>query len=87
VLIHQLADFKNLIQDRKVVSFYEREQTRQLVFVIVGPRNNSGADVDPIIGLGKPTIETNRRLYHNGRHRLSSSLASRSYGGQSASRC
>jgi hypothetical protein len=33
VLIHQLADFKNLIRDRKVVSFYETEQTRQLVYV------------------------------------------------------
>ncbi|QKX54876.1 uncharacterized protein TRUGW13939_01966 [Talaromyces rugulosus] len=32
LLMHQLADFKNLIQDRKVVSFYETEQTRQLVF-------------------------------------------------------
>ncbi|KAJ5262212.1 hypothetical protein N7524_007517 [Penicillium chrysogenum] len=31
LLIHQLADFKNLIRDRKVVSFYETEQTRQLV--------------------------------------------------------
>jgi hypothetical protein len=36
VLIHQLADFKNLIRDRKVVSFYETEQTRQLVLVRVG---------------------------------------------------
>ena len=33
VLISQLADFKNLIRDRKVVSFYETEQTRQLEFV------------------------------------------------------
>ncbi|KAL3470235.1 hypothetical protein BJX99DRAFT_239841 [Aspergillus californicus] len=32
VLAHQLADFKNLIRDRKVISFYETEQTRQLVF-------------------------------------------------------
>ncbi|KAJ5593550.1 hypothetical protein N7537_010454 [Penicillium hordei] len=31
LLIHQLADFKNLIRDRKVVSFYETEQTTQLV--------------------------------------------------------
>ncbi|CAG8196739.1 unnamed protein product [Penicillium olsonii] len=31
VLIHQLADFKNLIRDRKVVSFYETEQTKRLV--------------------------------------------------------
>ncbi|KAJ5917515.1 hypothetical protein N7466_011069 [Penicillium verhagenii] len=30
LLVHQLADFKNLIRDRKVVSFYETEQTRQL---------------------------------------------------------
>lgn len=33
LLIHQLADFKNLIRDRKVVSFYETEETRQLVLV------------------------------------------------------
>jgi hypothetical protein len=33
ILVHQLADFKNLIRDRKVVSFYETEQTRQLEFV------------------------------------------------------
>jgi hypothetical protein len=38
LLIHQLADFKNLIRDRKVVSFYETEQTRQLVLVRVGLR-------------------------------------------------
>ena len=33
LLISQLADFKNLIRDRKIVSFYETEQTRQLVLV------------------------------------------------------
>lgn len=32
-LAFQLADFKNLIRDRKVVSFYETRQTRQLEFV------------------------------------------------------
>ncbi|KAJ5712968.1 uncharacterized protein N7483_010149 [Penicillium malachiteum] len=32
LLIHQLADFKNLIRDRKVVSFYETEQTRRLAW-------------------------------------------------------
>ncbi|KAJ5745111.1 hypothetical protein N7520_010293 [Penicillium odoratum] len=31
LLVHQLAGFKNLIRDRKVVSFYETEQTRRLV--------------------------------------------------------
>ncbi|KAL5360970.1 hypothetical protein BJX96DRAFT_175795 [Aspergillus floccosus] len=31
LLIHQLADFKNLIRDRKVVSFYETQQTRRLI--------------------------------------------------------
>ncbi|KAH8727391.1 hypothetical protein GQ44DRAFT_758100 [Phaeosphaeriaceae sp. PMI808] len=32
LLAFQLADFKNLIRDRKVVSFYETGQTRQLEF-------------------------------------------------------
>ncbi|KAJ5410945.1 uncharacterized protein N7487_005304 [Penicillium crustosum] len=36
LLIHQLADFKNLIRDRRVVSFYETEQTRRLALVSVG---------------------------------------------------
>jgi hypothetical protein len=33
LLAFQLADFKNIIRDRKVVSFYETGQTRQLEFV------------------------------------------------------
>jgi hypothetical protein len=33
LLASQLADFKNLIRDRKVVSFYETGQTRQLEWV------------------------------------------------------
>lgn len=33
LLAYQLVDFKNLIRDRKVVSFYETGQTRQLEFV------------------------------------------------------
>lgn len=33
LLISQLADFKNLIRDRKIVSFYETQQTRQLELV------------------------------------------------------
>lgn len=36
VLVYRLVDFKNLIRDRNVVSFYETEQTRQLVFVRIG---------------------------------------------------
>ncbi|KAK0756160.1 hypothetical protein N5P37_011250 [Trichoderma harzianum] len=32
LLENQLADFKNLVRDRKIVSFYERGQTRQLQF-------------------------------------------------------
>jgi hypothetical protein len=35
LLMHQLVDFKNLIRDRKVVSFYEMEQTKQLVLVYI----------------------------------------------------
>lgn len=33
LLENQLADFKNLVQDRKIISFYETGQTRQLQFV------------------------------------------------------
>lgn len=33
LLMQQLVDFKNLIRGRKVVSFYETEQTRQLMLV------------------------------------------------------
>lgn len=33
LLIYQLVDFKNLIRDRKIVSFYETQQTRQLKLV------------------------------------------------------
>lgn len=33
LLAYQLVDFKNLIRDRKIVSFYETGQTRQLEFV------------------------------------------------------
>lgn len=32
-LLAQLADLKNIIHDRKIVSFYEEEQTRQLELV------------------------------------------------------
>jgi hypothetical protein len=43
LLIHQLADFRNLIRDRKVVSFYETEQTRRLELVCVGvPETGDG---------------------------------------------
>lgn len=33
LLAFQLVDFKNLIRDRKIVSFYETAQTRQLEMV------------------------------------------------------
>ena len=33
LLAYQLADFKNLIRDRKIVSFFETGQIRQLEFV------------------------------------------------------
>ncbi|KAL6832120.1 hypothetical protein V8C40DRAFT_163757 [Trichoderma camerunense] len=38
LLENQLTDFKNLIRDRKVVSFYETRQTRQLQFDSVSQR-------------------------------------------------
>jgi hypothetical protein len=33
LLNHQLDTFRNVIRDRKIVSFYERGQTRQLEYV------------------------------------------------------
>jgi hypothetical protein len=33
ILTYQIADFKNLIRDRKIVSFLEMEQTRKLEWV------------------------------------------------------
>jgi hypothetical protein len=33
LLIYQLTDFKNLIRDRKIISFYETQQTSQLELV------------------------------------------------------
>jgi hypothetical protein len=33
LLAIQLTDFKNIIRDRKVISFYEMRQTRQLKYV------------------------------------------------------
>lgn len=33
VLASQLMDFKNRIRDRKIVTYYETEQTRKLVWV------------------------------------------------------
>ncbi|QYS99511.1 hypothetical protein H0G86_006637 [Trichoderma simmonsii] len=38
LLENQLTDFKNLVRDRKVVSFYETRQTRQLQFDIDSQR-------------------------------------------------
>jgi len=39
LLESQLVDFKNLIRDRKVVSFYETRATRQLQFVWLPEEN------------------------------------------------
>ena len=44
LLAAQLDDFRNLVRDRKVVSFYETQQTRQLQFVRY--RNTSKARED-----------------------------------------
>jgi hypothetical protein len=35
LLKYQLVDFKNLIRDRKIVSFYETQQTKRLQLVII----------------------------------------------------
>jgi hypothetical protein len=67
LLIHQLADFKNLIRDRKVVSFYETEQTRRLELVRVAfclERLYSGLTIE--VGLGKRTVETHWGFHDDG---------------------
>lgn len=33
ILASQLCDFKNLVRNRRIVSFYEMKQTRRLQFV------------------------------------------------------
>lgn len=45
LLAAQLDDFRNLVRDRKVVSFYETGQTRQLQFVLCPEtRKRQGGD-------------------------------------------
>ena len=34
LLVYQLANFKNLVRDLKIISFYETQQTRQLEMVL-----------------------------------------------------
>jgi len=87
LLIHQLADFKNLIRDRKVVSFYETEQTRQLVFVRIGLGLRQGYGLTIAIGLGSRTMGTHGGFHHDGGCRLGASPASRPCGGQGAAAC
>ena len=41
-LISQLADFKDLIRDRKIVTFFETQQTRKLQQVIIFMANFKG---------------------------------------------
>ncbi|KAF3399052.1 hypothetical protein DPV78_006687 [Talaromyces pinophilus] len=55
LLVDLLADFKNLIRDRNVVSFYETEQTRQLVF-------DSGSSQWERTGKVITTVNTNSAL-------------------------
>jgi hypothetical protein len=44
LLAFQLVDFRNLIRDRKVVSFYETGQTRQLELVWCSKVSTAVAD-------------------------------------------
>jgi hypothetical protein len=46
LLAYQLVDFKNLIRDRKVVSFYEKGRTRQLKFVCPPGTDKTAEDAD-----------------------------------------
>ena len=86
-LVSQLDDFKNLIRDRKVVSFYEMAQTRQLQFVRRSDlsRTQKAADVF-VIGQREQTMDENWRFHHCGRQRVSASPASGYCGRQDSPR-
>ena len=74
VLVYQLTDFKNLIRDRKIISFFETEQTRQLewvrpfyVYSSIGLLANSrGYSIEQ----STTTMESFRRLHYSGHQRL-----------------
>jgi hypothetical protein len=74
VLMYQLADFKNLIRDRKIVSFFETEQTRQLDWVrhlyIYSTTGLLANCRGYFIGQPTATMESFRRLYHSSHQRL-----------------
>ncbi|KAJ5938334.1 hypothetical protein N7466_001468 [Penicillium verhagenii] len=57
LLIHQLTDFKNLIRDRKVVSFYETEQTRRLVLDSESGRWKRTGDFMTIVGANSALLQ------------------------------
>ncbi|KAJ5718746.1 hypothetical protein N7488_004392, partial [Penicillium malachiteum] len=57
LLIYQLADFKNLIRDRKVVSFYETEQTRRLKLDTEGGRWKHTGDLMTTVGTNSALLQ------------------------------
>ncbi|KAJ5963046.1 hypothetical protein N7501_007987 [Penicillium viridicatum] len=57
LLMHQLADFKNLIRDRKVVSFYETEQTRQLILDLESGRWKRTGDFVTTVGADSALLQ------------------------------
>lgn len=69
LLAYQLNDFKNLIRDRKVVSFYETGQTRRLEFVCGYSIIMPSSEVDTLMaGYPEETLEKNRQSRHDGGH-------------------
>jgi hypothetical protein len=61
MLAQQLVDFKNLIRDRKVVSFYERYQTKQLKLVWSDRRYlQELPKLTKVIGSSEPTVGKDR---------------------------
>jgi hypothetical protein len=78
LLASQLNDFKNLVRDRRVVSFYETGQTRQLQFVSTTSQARRKKVIDVFVtGQQEQAVGEDRRLHHSSGQRLGAASAPR----------
>jgi hypothetical protein len=87
LLNHQLDTFRNIIRDRKIVSFYERGQTRQLEYVSCKIKSKTKQPCERIADnttteQRKKALAEDRRVCHGIGHRLGSAAAPRLCGGE-----
>lgn len=67
ILKYQLADFKNLMCDRRIVSFYETQQTRRLELVIFLTHLDQATFLLGEIEYSDKGMEPDGRLFHGRR--------------------